>query len=135
MALAEAQKEITELLRREPAIGGIVSVAHQDFEEGGQADCYTVVQRLMGAEVWSNDGSEGLSLPVITVMPMDSSRSRLGATIQAIEERVNNFSGQVTAGGPMIQMCILDEVNDLYDEESSYYGAEMTFLVAIGEAP
>ena len=35
----------------------------------------------------------------------------------------------------MIQMCILDEVNDLYDEESSYYGAEMTFLVAIGEAP
>lgn len=146
MALLEAQVELmAELQRTEHTTRWTdagyttlpkMAVTHFDFEVSGnsQRNDFITFSRLGGEYLNTNDGWSGLSEQIIQINPFSQSRKRVGDMAGVIFEVLDNYRGQPRTGGAFIQNCLADEFFDLFDQESSYHGMEMVFIVNLSPA-
>lgn len=129
----DAARELIELLTAADwgTLTVTVSATHFDFTETSSGHDFVTVNRFGGVEVRTNDGWSELSGQDIQVMPFSRSRESLAAMIKVIHKTLDGYQGRPRMDGAYIQMCVLDESHDLFDEESSYYGSEMDFLTQV----
>lgn len=91
---------------------------------------WIAISRFGGEEINTMDGFTGLSKQVIRVSLFSLDRERVSIMADEVLSKINNFTG-ATPRGLDFQCCLLDEVFDNNDEESSINGMDMFFVVVV----
>ena len=108
------------------------SVGHFDFEvkTAGNSDFMTF-SVLDSRERYTNDGWVNLAEQAIEVGCFSQSRERTSRMADVVFRALADYRGAPRSGGPVIQSCFFDESIDVYDEEASYFGLMMAFVVNV----
>ena len=99
---------------------------------------WIAVSRFGGEEINTMDGFTGLSRQIIRVSLFSLDRERVSLMADEVVKKINNFTGRTRSHNEMdeprgldFQCCLLDEVFDNNDEESSINGMDMFFVVVV----
>ena len=111
------------------------SVGHFDFEVHRTANLphqdFITFGILDSGERYTNDGWLNLSGQTVEVGCFSQVRERVAKMSDVAFRSLADFQGRARVGGPVIDSCFFDESMDVYDEEASYYGLMMAFVVNI----
>ena len=104
---------------------------NQDDVRDYQPAPFIVVGKLEGSDLVTYDGWLPFSKQTIRITPLSVIRSEVSHMQQLIFGKINNYVGRPRSDGGLIQRCVITDTVDIYEEESSYYGLDMVFDVAI----
>ena len=117
-------------VRRDADLGGADLYPIDGLDQG--ADNFITLSRIpAGEEVNSMDGWAGISKQVIRVSAFSIRRIQVTTMINAIHDKLNGYTGRPRSDGAEIQMCLLDDAGDIYEEESDLYALDMFFMVIV----